>query len=147
MNKAQIEAAHGRMTPPSLPHDLFVIEISPTASSGVRCAAVCKAWCHHIISHVLRIRPRTDRFLSYLFLGSSPSSMPAITSGWAQCVPGPFKSALRMNRLGACCFYSLIPSASGHGVDLGSYGKLLSTRDGYLLLQKGEGDHLCLYNP
>lgn len=118
------------MTPVSLPLDLIVHKIFSRlpATSVVCCAAVCRSWRRIIIGNASRLRPHSDRFVPNLLL----AFIDGRDVGRVQHVLGPFQSALQMTRVAASYLYPLQPAA--HGVDLGSYRKLLSSRDGFLLL-------------
>ncbi|CAO2150366.1 unnamed protein product [Urochloa humidicola] len=132
--------------PPELLSEVFCC--LNTATDIVNCASTCKQWRRAIIDNASSLRPHPNRFNANLLIGffyqwkgMSP-----------QCVPGPFESTLSAISGGEEGHYvrpNLIPAANTGGVDLALYNSLLSSRDGFLLLESVSRDmvDLCLCNP
>ncbi|CAO2145126.1 unnamed protein product [Urochloa humidicola] len=104
----------------------------------VRCAGTCKPWRRVIIGNATScLQSRPDRFVPNLLLGfffhKIYSDDDARVS--LQCTPGPLEPVFVM------------PTASSAtGKDIALYNKLVSCRDGLLLLKGRDVDGLCLYN-
>ncbi|OEL34801.1 hypothetical protein BAE44_0004180 [Dichanthelium oligosanthes] len=129
----------------SPPTDLLIeIFHRLNASDVIRCAGTCKPWRCVIIDHAWCLHPRPDRFVPDLLL------LGFFHEYWhrgenkgvrRQPAPGPFESILAVTAAAAdddkpCPF---MPAGSAGGVDLSSYVTVLSSRDGFLLLD-GLGD-------
>ncbi|CAN6363734.1 unnamed protein product [Urochloa humidicola] len=133
--------------PPELLGDVF--RRLDTATDVINCASVCKQWRRAIIDNALSLRPRPNRFNPNLLIG--------FFSKWKgtflQCVPGPFQStllAITGGKEGHCERpVNLIPAPNTGGVDLALYNSVLSSGDGFLLLESCNRHvvDLCLCNP
>ncbi|CAL4991055.1 unnamed protein product [Urochloa decumbens] len=132
----------------SLPTDLLVdILRCLDATDLIHCPGVCKLWRHAIIGYASSLRPHPDRFNPNLLLGFF-HQFRLTESGTCnhvvrvQRVPGPFQSAVPV--AAGDTLPSLISAATGN---LSLYETVLSSRDGFLLLDGQETDNLCLCNP
>ncbi|CAN6226749.1 unnamed protein product [Urochloa humidicola] len=103
------------------------------ATAIVYCAGACKPWRRTIIGNASSLQPRPDRFNPNL-LGFFHNQY--YQDAWLQRVPGPFRSALP-------------PTSARYGYEVSSYGKVLSSRDGFVLLtdKNSRAEGLCLCNP
>ncbi|KAL6654657.1 hypothetical protein ACP70R_008122 [Stipagrostis hirtigluma subsp. patula] len=131
--------------PPDLLLDIFR---RLDATDVIRCAAGCKPWRRTIVRNAASsLRPRPDRFLRDLLVGFFQQG----TDLRLLRTPGPFQSMLTVpadtkpNRRDL--LYSFVPATATGGVNLALYNKVLSSRDGFLLLARSSVDDLCLCNP
>ncbi|CAL4982636.1 unnamed protein product [Urochloa decumbens] len=142
----------------SLPSDLLIdIFHCLDASDLVRCTCTCKPWRRTIIGNVSSLRPRPDCFNPNLLLGFFYvywNKASIISEVHLQRAPGPFESLLKATNHDDDddddepeCPPSFLPAAASAGVNLSSYDMVLSSRDGFLLLDGSTGDYPCLCNP
>ncbi|CAL4991065.1 unnamed protein product [Urochloa decumbens] len=121
------------------------------ASDLVRCTCTCKPWRHTIIGNVSSLRLRPFCFDPNLLLGFFHEYRHGgkIIDMHLRRVQGPFHSALRAtsNGDGQEKLSSFIPADSAGGIDLSLYNIIMSSRDGFLLLDGTDRDDLCLCNP
>ncbi|CAN6184803.1 unnamed protein product [Urochloa humidicola] len=105
--------------------------------------------------NVSSLRPRPDCFNPNLLLGFfyvywyKGSNDDDIADVFLQRAPGLFESTLTaIEDDEPECLSSFIPAASAGDVDLSLYDVVLSSRDGFLLLDgRDSRDYLCLCNP
>ncbi|KAL6654655.1 hypothetical protein ACP70R_008120 [Stipagrostis hirtigluma subsp. patula] len=134
-----------------LPPDILLEIFRRLAATDlVRCAGACKPWRRAIIGNAAScLRPQPDRFLPDLLIGFFEQRKHGVRF---LRTPGPFQSLLAARSAAAddtACretVCSFVPATAGGGVNLASYNKLLSSRDGLLLLRGSAVDDLCLCN-
>ncbi|CAN6382068.1 unnamed protein product [Urochloa humidicola] len=135
----------------SLPPELLgeIFRRLDTVTDVVSCAGTCKQWRRTIIDNASRLRLRPNCFNPNLLIGFFYKW----NGMFLQRVPGPFQSTLPAITGGEEGHYeragNLIPAANTGGIDLTLYNSLLSSRDGFLLLESCNRHvvDLCLCNP
>ncbi|CAN6382075.1 unnamed protein product [Urochloa humidicola] len=121
------------------------------ASDLVRCTCTCKPWRRTIIGNVSSLRLHPGCYNPNLLLGffHEYRNDGKFIDIRLQRVQGPLDSALRAisGGEGPDKLSSFIPAGSAGGIDLSLYNIMLSSLDGFLLLDGTAKDDLCLCNP